>query len=95
MQTVFESLIGASVGCAVWSFVRSSCEQPRDKDREEQEGRGQGRPETKDRIEEKERKREKPVAWWEEGMASANGLERIETRKESESRVECIEANRG
>lgn len=57
MQTVFESLIGASVGCAVWSFVRSSCEQPRDKDRGEPEGRGQGRQETKDRIEEKKGKK--------------------------------------
>lgn len=50
--------------CAVWSsFVRSWCEQPRDKDRKRErkrrrrrKGRGQGRPETKDRIEEKERK---------------------------------------
>lgn len=89
--------------CAVWSpFVRSSCEQPRDKDGEWERGRGgggggrtgrgQGRPETKDRIEEKERKMSGPGGM--EGGVNGNGQERIETRKESGIKGwMCVEAN--
>lgn len=76
--------------CAVWSsFVRSSCEQPRDKDEERErkregggrKGRGQGR-ETKDRIEEKERKMSGQGGGDGGWRVNGNGQERIETRKE-------------
>ena len=75
----------------VGSFVRSWCEQRRDKDRGVwRVAKGEVKGDRKQKVESK-RRREK--GGWPRGKSgeSEPGRERIaETRKESESRVECV-----